>query len=215
MDSKEQECVACGSARLIPMQAEFWPNTGPTFDDGTTCEPSRPSMENGESISSLEDFPARTFRLLVRGSELLGNALAYGLNSLESFAHFDLSSFSWKTRQGSLTGGLTEFSGTWSQAGLMRNGQCYRRVLWVHHIHVPVCFLWPTPRASDRRQLRRIACQSESEARREIHWPETQSRVLRELNGVPDRVDRLRGLGNAVVPQVAEWIGRRIVEANP
>jgi hypothetical protein len=26
-------------------------------------------------------------------------------------------------------------------------------------------------------------------------------------------VDRLKALGNAVVPQITEWIGRRIVEA--
>ncbi len=37
--------------------------------------------------------------------------------------------------------------------------------------------------------------------------------VGRVAHGISSRVDRLRGLGNAVVPQITEWIGRRIVEA--
>lgn len=45
-------------------------------------------------------------------------------------------------------------------------------------------------------------------------WWTTEPDVGRVAHGVPARVDRLRGLGNAVVPQVAEWIGRRIMQAN-
>ena len=42
-------------------------------------------------------------------------------------------------------------------------------------------------------------------------WWTAEPELGRVAHGISSRVDRLRGLGNAVVPQVAEWIGRRIV----
>jgi DNA (cytosine-5)-methyltransferase 1 len=42
-------------------------------------------------------------------------------------------------------------------------------------------------------------------------WWGTEPDVGRVADGVPHRVDRLAALGNALVPQIAEWIGRRIL----
>ena len=44
------------------------------------------------------------------------------------------------------------------------------------------------------------------------NWWKVEPDVGRVAHGVPSRVDRLRGLGNAVVPQVAELIGRMVID---
>ena len=53
---------------------------------------------------------------------------------------------------------------------------------------------------------------SDSATRTVGNWWEVEPNVGRVANGVSDRVDRLRGLGNAIVPQVAELVGALVVE---
>jgi DNA (cytosine-5)-methyltransferase 1 len=66
-----------------------------------------------------------------------------------------------------------------------------------------------------RREFARGGQDLESATGRErVGWWTTESGLDRVAYGVSGRVDRLKGLGNAVVPQVAQWIGEHIVGAN-
>jgi DNA (cytosine-5)-methyltransferase 1 len=51
------------------------------------------------------------------------------------------------------------------------------------------------------------------EVRQSIWGPENYARAVRVPNGVPNRLHRLKCLGNAVVPQIPELIGRAILDA--
>jgi DNA (cytosine-5)-methyltransferase 1 len=74
----------------------------------------------------------------------------------------------------------------------------------------------PHPESRCARQLRRIESTEGSKEAWGLPWAEGESRIPRVADGVPARMDRLERIGNAVVPQVAEFIGRRLMEAaNP
>ena len=66
-------------------------------------------------------------------------------------------------------------------------------------------------------QTRQSECgSSKDQGTRQNYWQgfPTQSPVCRRNDGIPNRVDRLKSLGNAVVPQCAEWVGQQIIKSN-
>ena len=64
-----------------------------------------------------------------------------------------------------------------------------------------------------KRQQEQLWSQSvKEESSERSSWWSTEPDVGRVANGVPNRVDRLKGLGNAVVPQVAYKVARMINE---
>jgi DNA (cytosine-5)-methyltransferase 1 len=63
-------------------------------------------------------------------------------------------------------------------------------------------------------EFRRLRSMVDATERRERNIRfEHEPRVARMVDGVPNRTHRIEGLGNAVYPAIAEYIGQRIVEA--
>lgn len=69
--------------------------------------------------------------------------------------------------------------------------------------------MWVGP---DRHKRERI--QPRDTSAMQGDWMATVTRNAGSVNGIPNWSHRCKCLGNAVVPQVAQWIGERILEAN-
>jgi DNA (cytosine-5)-methyltransferase 1 len=75
-------------------------------------------------------------------------------------------------------------------------------------------FLVAYPAGRRTGQLRWFWSKEERQAAGNLHWQsQTEPPGPRVVDGIPDRMDRLAAAGNAIIPQIAEWIAERINEA--
>ena len=120
---------------------------------GMTFKPLTENLGEALLMSYREAFLAKTSPLLEKGQELMESEAECGEKWRGSFAKYDLDSCSWKTHQCSLLGDLDEFSETWPQWGLMRDGECWEQRTLEQTIRGTGFGLslemWPTPVKSD------------------------------------------------------------------
>ena len=101
------------------------------------------------SAPSAEDFRARMSAPEDRAKAFKEAALGSGSSMPDWLMSFDLSSFSWRTSQLSLQGGLTKFSGSLPRSGMMRSGIAYQLQPLAIPTRGTVPGLLPTPRHCD------------------------------------------------------------------
>jgi DNA (cytosine-5)-methyltransferase 1 len=126
-----------------------------------------------------------------------------------------------------LTRGLDRVLGTLAEIGYDAEWHCIPAAYFGAHFRRDRVFICACRSMSSRMRWERVwedtrgawgEQQFERLVQHELSVCIPSGSMQRISDGVSHRVDRLRGLGNAVVPQVAEYIGRHVVEymrANP
>ena len=143
-------------SRLIPMRAESClldrlTDALTDSQSGTTCEPSTASDGAGRSMSSAEDFPAKTLAQPEREQELPERSPVCGRIWHELSAKFDLGSCSWKTAHSLFHEDLPWSSVILPRWGMMRDGECWERNTSELPTNDTGSGLWPTPVADGDR----------------------------------------------------------------
>lgn len=112
------------------------------------------SFPKNSSISFMEASHARISVLQGLARGWLASEADFILKSKGSLATFDRHSYSWKTYQLSLFGGLTELAWTSLRSGMIVDGRLYQPTKLEPRISEKGGFVLPTPTASDYRRNR-------------------------------------------------------------
>ena len=145
----------------------------------------------------VENVPAITKRGLLR---VLGDLAAFGYDA--EWETVPASAFGAKHQRSRLfVVAYTQSEGGWAKPGSL--GESPPSRLRSSQSQGDI-FGWPGERKGK-------PCRLFEDDRRSQHW-DSEPAVGRLVHGFPGGLDRNELLGNAVVPQVAEWIGRRLME---
>ena len=154
------------------------------------------------STSSQAVSRAKTSQSLEKVKASQDRGLVFGQKCVASLAKYDPDTQLLKTYQCSFIEDLNVYSATLPKSGTIVNGRLSESEVVPFTIGKRGCG-WDTRRqdAENAGELRRSP--------KHGYW-NAEPNVGRVANGIPNRVDRLKGLGNAIVPQVAYEIMRRI-----
>jgi hypothetical protein len=190
----------------------------------------KPLMETrGEELLTLyrEDFRVKTLAPQEKAQELTENEAECGEKWRASFTKWSPDLSLWKTHQCSLLGDLDEFSETWPQWGLMRNGECWEQRTLEQSIRGTESGLlvnisppptWPTPTAHMSKETN-----APSEHNRntptltaQANWPTPRTKGMCGGSGAWEQLKanttieeaRAMGAGNGgkLNPEWVEWL---------
>lgn len=203
--------------------------TFPGRPSGMMCERCRGLISRFYRIASMVAFPARTSRLQDAEQAWRASEADYFSRSFASLARYDHGSSSWKMCQLSVFGEETLSSELWPTSGMTVDGICYPLQMWARTTDESDGFFWPKPKREEsapglrpggedvadsestkRKRIGTEPCWKPSRPSNESWWA-IEPNVGRVVNGLPMRVDRLRGLGNAVVPLQAREAFERLM----
>ena len=217
-ESSQDICLGgepCAPLKSKITHAEFYCN-GKLMDSyldslsGTTFVHSMENLGQEKSMLSQEDSLAKICLPQEKERDLMESDQDCGKKWQGSFAKYDQHTHSLRTHQCSLFEDSTEYCVTLPKWGLMLNGECWEQQTLEHSIKGIESGLLPnlpppplemanTNNTKRRRECRRFWSVQKCNQEWDTHSTFNQPEPVRMVDGVANRVDRLKCAGNGQV----------------